>query len=138
MEFREAGRDHLALPVVPGRWSSHPEPVRSVLVKDEADAPSFVVQYDPTLTPQTRRLDVAAGDTGEEVAVAILRADGTAHAWGAESYAFPGCSNPDWELKRLIYDVRVSVTASGISKNRTVRLDNLTVDFAQFSRLQRA
>jgi hypothetical protein len=93
------------------------------------------MHYDETLVPQTLRMDVPASDVGQEVAVAVLRSDGTAHAWGAESYAFPNWKNPNWDLKRKVYEVTVRVRASGLTASRRFRLDNLASDFAKFSAL---
>jgi hypothetical protein len=138
LEFREPGRSHLAMPLVLARWSSHPEPLRSVQVSDDTGTHSFSVQYDPTIVPATKRLDVPAGDGGEEVAIAVQRLDGSASAFGAESYAFPEWRNPDWELKRQIYEVTVRARASGVTKSRRFTLDNLAPDFAKFSRLEGA
>lgn len=73
------------MPPVPGRWSSHPEPLRSV-PSPPADPAAysggtailnpnyrpFTEVYDPTLV--RREHDVAASEGGEEVAVAILLA----------------------------------------------------------------
>jgi hypothetical protein len=96
----------------------------------------MVAQFDPTILPQTVRFDVPSTQDGQEVAIAVLRQDGTAHAWGAESYAFPEWKNPAWELKGQIYEVTVSARASGISKSRRFHLDNLVPDFARFSNIK--
>jgi len=138
LEFREPGRDYIVIPLVPARWSSQPEPLRSVMVTDDGGSPSFVVQYDRTMVPQTKRLDLAAGEDGEEVAVAVQRADGSAHAFGAESYEFENWSNPNWELRRQVYEVTVHITASGLTHSRRFRLDNTAPDFARFTALVRA
>jgi hypothetical protein len=111
LEFREPGKNYLAIPVVPARWSSQPEPRRAVLIGDVGGQPSFALQYDPTIVPGTKRLDLPAGDNGEEVAIAVLRLDGSASGFGAESYEFLDWKNPDWELKRQVYEVTVCVRA---------------------------
>lgn len=135
LEFREPGTKHLAIPRVPARWSSQPEPFRLVPTQGSPQ-PQYSVQFDPTIVPQTLRLDVPAADVGYEVAVAMLTLDdGKAYAWGAESYGFPASKNPAWELKRQVYEVKVIATASGVAKSRRFLLDNLEPDFAKFSRL---
>jgi hypothetical protein len=146
LEFRTPGQKHLAISEVRARWSHQPEPIRSVPVATStasqpgASSPSvqFVPQYDPALVPQTLRFDVPAGDVGYEVGIAILRADGTAHAWGADSYAFQDWKNPAWALGRQIYEVTVRARASGITKTRRFRLNNLAPNFATFSDLEMA
>jgi hypothetical protein len=107
-----------------------------MLVSDGGGSPSFSMQYDATIVPSTKRLDVPAGEDGEEVAIAVLRSDGSASAFGAESYAFLDWKNPDWELKRQVYRVTVRARASGVSKSCRFDLDNLAPDFAKFSRLE--
>lgn len=138
LEFREPGKSYLSLPQVPARWSSHPEPLRSIAIIDENGVPSMSTQYDPTVMTSTKRLDIPASDGGEEVAIAFLTSDGAAAAFGAESYAFPGWMNPDWRLERRVYEVSVYVRGSGVSKKRRFSLDNLAVDFARFAMLEPA
>jgi hypothetical protein len=145
LEFRRQGQKALAIPEVAARWSGHPEPIKSEPVIKTSKSSGggavevgFLLQYDPTMVPATLRFDVPAGEGGQEVAVAVLRDDGTAHAWGAESYAFPAWKNPNWALERQVYEVTVKVRASGIATSRRFVLDNLAPDFARFSRLQPA
>jgi hypothetical protein len=83
------------------------------------------------------RLDLPVSAHGEEVAIAVQRADGSASAFGAESYAFPGWQNPAWELKRQVYEITVRVRASGLETSCRFRLDNLALDFATFGTLKR-
>jgi len=144
LEFRTPGQKQLAIPEVAARWSGQPEPIKSVPVVTSPNVGSaggqadvtLVAQYDPTMVPQTLRFDVPAAKVGQEVAIAVLRNDGTAHAWGAESYAFPNWKNPAWELKRQVYEVTVSAQASGISTSRRFQLDNLAYDFRRFGTLK--
>ncbi len=144
LEFRTPGQTQLAMPEVAARWSGQPEPIKSVpVVTSGSAAPTgaqvgvtYVTQYDPTLVPQTLRYDVPAAETGQEVAIAVLRSDGTAHAWGAESYGFPDWKNPQWQLNQQVYEVTVRAQASGLSTSRRFRLDNLAPDFARFSKLE--
>ena len=148
LEFRKPGGGELVMPEVAARWSSHPEPFRAQLVlsgtkvitaaegEEVESGPTFINQYDPMIVPQTRRLDVAAGDAAQEVAIAVLRSDGSAHAFGADSYEFLGWKHPDRELERQVYEVTVRVLASGVSKSRRFKLDNLAPDFGRFSRLE--
>jgi hypothetical protein len=146
LEFRVQGQKQLAIPEVAARWSGQPEPIRSVPVVTSPNVGmttgqanvTFVAHYDQTMVPQTLRFDVPAADVGQEVAIAMLRQDGTAHAWGAESYAFPEWKNPVWQLQRQVYEVTVGVQASGISKSRRFLLDNLAPDFARFGGLRPA
>ena len=135
LEFREPGKRQLAIPSVPARWSAQPEPLRSVPVQGPSGT-TFAVQYDPSLVPQSLRLDVPAGDTGREIGVAVLRSDGTAHAWGAQSYAYVDWKNPDWVLQRQVYEVTVIARASGVTARHRFTLDNLAANFATFSTLK--
>jgi hypothetical protein len=104
IDFFRWGTEDKVFSTVPGRWSSHPQPIRSVPSPSAlADPfipgppvtggtastmsyrpdPGFSLVYDPTLDP--RQHDVAVSQAGEEVAVAILRA-GEAFAFSTESY----------------------------------------------------
>lgn len=128
IEFRKAGQK--VLPEIAGRWSSKPEPIRAVPV---AQGQTLIVQYDPTMVPDTQVVDLAPGHW-EEVAVAILHARSDAYAFGAESYQHgnPPFSNPAWKLDRAEYQVTVTVQSSGVSATRTLKLDNLAADFSRF------
>jgi hypothetical protein len=154
LEFRLAGRADLALPPVAARWSSRPEPASSPIIIPDPGANAFSVLaasasvgasavgkeagviiarlFDPARAVESRRWDVAAGAKGEEVAVAVLKADGRAFAWGAESQRYPDWANPDWELERGTYEVTVHVEGSGISASRTFKLEFLSADFSTF------
>ncbi|HVP75824.1 MAG TPA: hypothetical protein VMS63_07365 [Gaiellaceae bacterium] len=145
LEFRRSGEPALALPPIQGRWSSQPEPIRRepiVLPQDlrergSPDSPQgpliqLIPAFDPAMAQASRRMDVAAADRGEQVAIAVLRHDGTAFAWGAESYAFPGWQNPDWQLDRGTYDVTVRVRGSGVEVAKAFELPFLSGNFAAF------
>jgi len=137
VEIRK-GNDRV-LPEIPARWSSQPEPnriepitdlgVALVAAKSGQSMPARVV-YDPALVPQSLTIDLAPG-RWEEVAVAILFADGQAFAWGAESYA-EGGRRSDWKLDRGEYEVAIRIESSGIRKTFKFRLDNLAADFSRF------
>lgn len=146
IEFRHAGEAGLALPRIPGRWSSQPEPIRRdpvivpVVTTGAAapDAPAgqglqIVATFDPALAAASRRINVAASGAGEEVAVAVLRSDGRAFAWGADSYAHPGWEHPGWELQHGTYEVTVTARASGLLVRRRFELPFLSEDFAAFT-----
>lgn len=151
LDFKKDGAR--VMPQIPGRWSSRPEPLRletggpgslaaalsaqsasaahSSTAVSPMSAPTTVKwTFEPSLVPQTLAQDLAPGHW-EEVAVAILLQTGPAFGWGAESYAHGG-QNPAWKLDRGEYEVTVRVDSSGISKERTFRLDNLAVDFGRF------
>jgi len=145
VEFRKSGEDGLAMPQIIGRWSSQPEPIRREPVvlpppvggPDQPDAPvggaiQIIASYDIALATASRRVSVAASESGEEVAVAVLRSDGRAFAWGAESYAYPNWEHPDWELQHGTYDVTLKAVASGATVSRRFQLPFLSGDFAQF------
>jgi hypothetical protein len=59
-----------------------------VLVLDDQGKPQFILQYDPTIVPQTLRLDLAVSAHGEEVAIAIQRADGIASVFARNPTRF--------------------------------------------------
>jgi len=141
LDFLRWGSGDRAIPAVPGRWSSHPEPVRSIPIAHPPQPPqagkwtvvaTFEAQYDPSLDP--RENDVRAADAGEEVAVAILTDEG-AFAWGTESYNYDGWAKPEWELKHGTYKVVVAVEGSSVSKRAEFKLEYLDEDFGKF-RLQ--
>jgi hypothetical protein len=141
-DFFKWGTDERVIPTVPGRWSSHPEPIRSVPNPDPRAVPSmpgtaildpgwqrFASVYDATLSP--REHDVAAGHAGEEVAIAILRA-GEAYAFSTASYAQPAWAVPEWKLGKGTYRVRVRVHGSSVGCEREFKLEYLNNDFAKF------
>ncbi len=142
--FRRRGE--LVFPEISARWSSRPEPQRTELqLSDEEQlaiteaaqrgedirALLFPRVFDPALVQPSLRLDLAPG-TWEEVAVAILRDDGEAFAFTAESYRFPYWGNPEWALERGQYDVTIRVESGGITATAEYTLDNLAADFAHF------
>lgn len=137
VEFRMPGLPSIVIGPVAGRWSGQPEPIRSVPVLNPATgAVAFVSHYDQTMVPQTLRMDVPAGGGGQEVGLAILRPDGTAHAWGAESYAYPHWRNSAWALGAQMYELTVRVRGSGVLATRRFSLNNLAPpNFAAFSTL---
>ncbi len=92
---------------------------------------TFNAVYDPTLVPDTLRLDVPPSGVGQEVAVAITR-DGQAFMFGAESYAYGTFGNPKWKLERKQYDVDVVASSSGLRAVGRFRLDNRDADYATF------
>jgi hypothetical protein len=146
LEFRRRGEKALAFPPVDGRWSSQPEPLRREPVAIQptevgggislaGPAPTqiqFVESFDLGMAMSARRLNVSPGHDGEEVAVAVLKDDGKAYAWGAESYAYPGWAHPEWELQRGEYELTVRVTAAGVETERPFLLPFLSNDFARF------
>jgi hypothetical protein len=77
-------------------------------------------------------MDVAPNGHGEEVAVAVLKVDGKAFAWGAESYAYPGWENPEWSLLRGEYEVTIRAEAAGVNATKRFKLNNTLGDFAKF------
>jgi hypothetical protein len=144
LHFRRLGEAGRALPAIQARWSSAPEPVRRqpigsgtgpVRSIDEwSRGLSFVDVYDPALSAASLRQDISAGEDGEEIAVAILKEDGSAYAWGAESYRFEGWANPAWKLEdQTEYEVTIRVEGSGVGLERRFRLPFLSDDFAEFT-----
>lgn len=144
LDFYTWGTDTKVMPSVPGRWSGNPEPLRAVRVDpDPTNAMAyaaagqeppvqFYAEYDPTL--DSREHDVRSSGDGEQVAVAVLRADGSgdAYAWGTESYAYPKWDKPEWRLPHGTYKVVVTIESSSVAKQRTFKLEFLDNDFAKF------
>ena len=131
----QAGRTRV-LPIVPARWSSQPEPLRSVTVIDpKTGGQSNVLQFEPALVPESRRLNIPPGNDGHEVAVALQRFDGSAHAFGADSYIYPEWRHRDRNLGSAVYRVTVRLQASGIKISKKFELENLTQNFATFCSL---
>ena len=139
LEFRKKGIERPAFPSLPARWSSRREPITEVVVPAaELDLDPLTVAlsassaqniarvgrlqqihvYSPALAAESRRWDLAASNRGEEGAVAILRSDGHAYAWGAESQAHPNGANPEWELDYGTYEVTVRVQGSDVDLER--------------------
>jgi hypothetical protein len=144
LDFFKWGTDERVMPTVPGRWSSHPEPIRSIPNPDPQPAAEytggtailepgwqrFARVYDATLSP--REHDVAAGHAGEEVAVAILLPD-AAYAFSTASYARPAWEVPEWKLDHGTYRVLVRVRGSSVERERAFKLEYLDNDFAKFA-----
>lgn len=130
VEFRKAGEADLAIPETTGRWSGTPQPLRIVGV----DTTGQIVRiFDEAMVPPTIQIDLPPTDGGHELAVAVLRGDGSTYAWDATSYAYgPEWRNPEWALDRAVYEVTVRVRASGISKTTRLTLDNLSAEMARF------
>jgi hypothetical protein len=143
IDFFRWSSDERVMPPVPGRWSSHPEPLRSVPTAvppvPALSASSswtvitqFELVYDPTLDPPDN--DVRASVGGEEMAVAVLTQHG-AFAWGTESYTYDEWAKPEWKLDHGTYRVVIRVEGSSVSKTTAFKLEYLDEDFAKF-RLQ--
>jgi hypothetical protein len=146
IDFFRWGSEERVIPTVPGRWSSHPEPIRSVpsaagtgavysasvSATGSAVSQTFSAVYDPSLDP--REHDVPVSHAGEEVAVAIMMPRG-AFAFSTASYGFHSFANPSWGLDRGTYRVLVRVRGSSLECERAFKLEYLTDDFAKF-RLQ--
>jgi hypothetical protein len=141
IDYFRWGTGERVLDTVPGRWTSHQEPIRSLPHTGEAPAPGSGIDgdyhahaniYDPTLDP--REQDIAVSSSGEEVRVAILR-DGKAYAFSTESFAYDSFGNPKWALDHGTYRVEVSVHGSGVGHKRSFKLEYFSDDFSRF-RLQ--
>jgi hypothetical protein len=144
LDFYTWGTDARVIPSVPGRWSGNPEPLRSVRVDaDPANALAYaaagqeppvqvLVQYDPAL--DSREHDVRASHAGEQIAVAVLRADGSgdAYAWSTESYAYPLWENPRWRLPHGTYRIVVTVESTSVMKRCAFKLEYVDNDFSKF------
>lgn len=132
IEFRRVDRTELAIPRLPGRWSAHPEPIRLQPGGATIGGIKMVPMFDPSLVPPSYQLDVSPGDTSQEIAVAVLRSDGEAYGFTAESYQYPEWRNPAWKLEKGQYEVTVMAEASGSRAVRAFRLDHLAGSFADF------
>jgi len=144
LDFYTWGTDARAIPSVPGRWSGNPEPLRRVRIEPSNKTVTastgggshtvmqYLAEYDPTI--DSREFDVRASEAGEQVAVAVLRADGSgdAYAWGTESYAYPLWEKPEWRLVHGTYRVVVTIEANSMRKQREFKLEFLDNDFAKF------
>lgn len=149
IDYFKWGPDGERVKTVPGRWSSHQEPIRWVPsppatpvapytggTASLSTEPGFSPVYDRTLDP--RQHDVPVSRAGEEVAVAILRA-GEAFAFSTESYDYNAWGNPAWKLCYPgTYRIVVRVRGSSVEHEQAFKLEYLSNDdFAKF-RLQRA
>lgn len=123
-----------ALVIAPydGRWSDTPEPFTFAPGAVFPGGVETIPVFDVAKAMQSRLNSIAPGGDGSEVAVAVLRADGTAHAWGPESYEYDDWRKPEWELDRGDYELRVRVTAGGAEASKTLRVTFLSDDFAAF------
>lgn len=115
---------------IDARWSAAVQPFRLV---DRSGA--LAVEYAPELVPSTKEFDLAPSEDGQEVAVAIVHADGSAHAFSASSYSF---MDKEWADPALAleggttYSVRISARSAGQEKVCTLELPYLNADFNRF------
>lgn len=111
-----------------GRWSDRPEPIRV------DPLPDGTFRFVPALEllPGSRVFDLPPTWRWHEVAVAVLRTDGTAHAWGAESYFSPEWRRPDWELDQARYEIALDVTWADQRTKALFELKFTSTDFADF------
>lgn len=105
LTFTTEGESRPAIDQIPARWSAAPEPI--------SYQPDGRAIPDPTLVPNSYRLDVAADTVGEEIAVARSM-NGSVYAFSAESYLH-GWRKPGWELKPGQWTLLVRTTASDAS-----------------------
>jgi hypothetical protein len=127
VEFRRRGE--LVVGPVAARWNDRLEPLR---LQPAGEGTTWFAVYAPELVPETERRDLPPSTRGSSVAVAILRDDGTASAWGARSYGFRDWRNPEWELSRGEYEVTIRVAFADHSAESTYRLPFTKSDFAAF------
>jgi len=124
--FKQNGQQ--VLPTIDGRWSGRPQPIK----RDHYPSVGTVyAQFDPEQVPQSKSLDLVPGRL-EGIAVAVLRHDGTASMFGAESYAGGiGWKHPGWDMQHGVYDVELHVEGAGVSTAR-FKLEFFSPDFSQF------
>lgn len=145
VEFRLWGQSVRAMPTVPARWSSNPQPIRplppgtptssSLAGPTGPQSPTSAApaQYEFDATLDSRRHDVPVSDDGEHAAIAILLHSDGAYAFGTDSYASPGFRKPDWKLEHGTYRVTVTVSGSDVRCERSFKLEYLNEDFANFA-----
>ena len=85
------------------------------------------------LLDQSKALDLAPSNDGQEVAIAIIHSDGTAHAFSAESHALTQpWADPRLALTYQTYTVRVRANSAGESKDALFELPYLSPKFNEF------
>lgn len=134
------------IPVLQGRWSSHTEPFR-IRPADLPGSPGFsgppasgapsppgqLVQwtFDPSM--DTPEQDIPATTDGDEIAVAILRADGSAYVFNNDSYARPGFDGPKRQLATGDYRIVARVTGANFAEcSREFKLAFEDGNFSKF------
>jgi len=150
IDYYKWGTGERKFPTIPGRWSSHNPPIEWLPnaqpfslpaltgTARQYTGPGFSGVYNPALDPLEH--NVAASETGEEVAVAILTTVSgvRAFAWSKESYNYPDWANHDQCLDyETTYRIVVRVRGSSVFKEEPFRLDYVSADFKDF-RLQKA
>jgi hypothetical protein len=86
------------------------------------------------LLAESKEMDLAPADEGQEVAIAIIHQDGTAHAYSAESYTLPQpWADPRLALTHQTYIVRVVARSAGEEKEALFELPYLGPDFDEFA-----
>ncbi len=132
---------------IQGRWDSHPQPERVVIVSRDAEEKGTAdagdpdtgvlgerTEFAPSLDPSIQE-DIVPGSDRGQVSVAILTANGEAFAFANESYAHgPLLGNPAWKLPMSTYRIVVRVRASNVNREYrfAFRLEYLSNDFAKF------
>jgi hypothetical protein len=85
------------------------------------------------LLDQSKEFDLAPSDDGQEVAIAIIHSDGTAHAFSAESYTLAQpWADPKLKLTQQTYVVEVMAQAAGETKKAEFELHYLGNAFNTF------
>jgi hypothetical protein len=86
------------------------------------------------LLAQSKELDLAPSDEGQEIAIAIIHRNGTANAYSAESYTLPQpWADPGLLLTQQTYAVRVVARSAGEEKEALFELPYLGPNFNQFA-----
>jgi len=112
---------------VPGHWTNSQELIDSVPYSPENIAAYRV----GARTTDRRYRDIPVGDTGEEVAVAVLNEEG-AFAFSSTSYEHNAFGDPDLRLSRGTYRVVVHARGSSVNHKRVFKLEYLSEKFDQF------
>lgn len=141
IDYYKLGSEQKQFSTIQGRWDGQPEPrflfgaptaSAAEDTNEEQDTPDplqpVAILYDPL-----PRQDIAPGEDGQQISVAILTNKDEAFAFSNESYAYELMSKPEWKLTKATYRIVVRVRGSNIGESlQAFILEYLIADFSRF------
>lgn len=110
---------------LPAKWDFRPEPIRFQVVggADTLDKRVLVTILEPSLLPQAEVIDV--NPKAEETFCILLKYDGEdkAYAFNAFSYMYGEQRNPNWELRKGVYHIKVEIIGENVHTTSWIEIE---------------
>lgn len=120
LDFRSMGSNSRKFEPIRAKWAKAPEPL-------------ILGEFDATKVPMAEQWDLAEGEEGESVAIAIKFAgEEHAYAFNSLSYQFEGLKNPRWLLSKNEYVIRARGVSGPVSVRQNFVISNLGTSLEQF------